>query len=316
VAFFNNFGLNDSESTMDCWDKRPHTISSTNWKLLESIYLHPHHIDLVVGGFAEESYNGGVVGQTFGQIIGKQFKALRFGDRFFFTHQGNMNDQELEQVRKRTLGDIICENTMIDRVRENAFRADTPFRNCPGEAAGMDISKFRVFRASDFRSLAAHCWDDRIIVNGIPVRYDNVTAAQVACSSDPNCGGVYDRHCQGNELYLCQLDAIYQPSNTSCIMEKQHPGLEQMFTKISSAYCHGSFMYGDSFRSMTAARVACSRDSNCQGIYNKFCNGSEIRLCSLTGTYTHYSGASCIYDKNDTTKNPVQSTTLPPYLNP
>merc|ERR1719474_1467303 len=42
VAFFNNFGLNDSESTMDCWDKRPYTISSTNWKLLESIYLHPH----------------------------------------------------------------------------------------------------------------------------------------------------------------------------------------------------------------------------------------------------------------------------------
>ena len=109
--------------------------------------MHPHHIDLVVGGFAEEPHNGGVVGQTFQQIIGKQFKALRHGDRFFFTHEGNMDEQELEQVRQRTLGDIICDNTNIPTIRENVFRGDTPFKKCP-TVSGMDMSKFQVFRAT------------------------------------------------------------------------------------------------------------------------------------------------------------------------
>merc|ERR1719206_629037 len=55
---------------------------------------------------------------TFGCLIGEQFEKLLSGDRFFFTHKssGSQNERGLpprtkESIRKRTLGDIICDNT-------------------------------------------------------------------------------------------------------------------------------------------------------------------------------------------------------------
>ena len=43
-------------------------------------------IDLYVGGVAEASVRGGVVGPTFACIMGEQFGRLKRGDRFFYTH--------------------------------------------------------------------------------------------------------------------------------------------------------------------------------------------------------------------------------------
>lgn len=34
-------------------------------------------------GISEPSVRGGIVGETFGHVIGDQFKRLRFGDRFW-----------------------------------------------------------------------------------------------------------------------------------------------------------------------------------------------------------------------------------------
>merc|ERR1711951_270822 len=98
AAFYKQFAPSDQSGTMDCWDKRPKQITSSNWNLLKSIYMHPHHIDLFVGGLAEEPYGGGLTGATFQGIKGRQFKDLKEGDRFFFTHQGNMNEAEYNQI--------------------------------------------------------------------------------------------------------------------------------------------------------------------------------------------------------------------------
>ena len=35
----------------------------------------------------EKAYAGGVVGRTFNRIIAKQFEAVKFGDRFFYSFQ-------------------------------------------------------------------------------------------------------------------------------------------------------------------------------------------------------------------------------------
>ena len=48
---------------------------------LQGIYQHPHHIDLFVGGLAEEKIDGGIVGKVFAEIIAEQFKRLMYGDR-------------------------------------------------------------------------------------------------------------------------------------------------------------------------------------------------------------------------------------------
>ena len=54
-----------------------------NWDLLKTIYQHPHHIDLFVGGLAEDAMKGAVVGPLFGKIIALQFQYLKDGDRFY-----------------------------------------------------------------------------------------------------------------------------------------------------------------------------------------------------------------------------------------
>merc|ERR1711994_242681 len=114
AAFYKLFS-NSDKNAMDCWDKRPDQISSTNWNILKKIYNHPHHIDLFVGGLAEKPYKGGLTGLTFQGIKGRQFKDLKNGDRFFFTREGVMKRREYDQIMARTLGDIICDNTNINQ---------------------------------------------------------------------------------------------------------------------------------------------------------------------------------------------------------
>ena len=142
AAFYEAFKIGSEGTEMDCWNKKPETISQANWDLLQRIYLHPHHIDLIVGGFAEQSFGGGILGKTFRHIIGKQFEALRSGDRFFFTHTGNMNNEELAQIRKRTLADILCDNTDLQRVKKNMFKRKIPMQ-C-NTSTSLDINKFQV----------------------------------------------------------------------------------------------------------------------------------------------------------------------------
>merc|ERR1711973_844818 len=79
--------------------------------------------------------------------MGKTFKKLKYGDRFFFTHSGNMNLNEYEQIMTRTLGEIICDNTDIWKVRKNVFLAGSPLKHCT-DRNRLDINKFQVFRAS------------------------------------------------------------------------------------------------------------------------------------------------------------------------
>ena len=49
-------------------------------------YTDPDQIDLYPAGLSETPLPGGILGPTFSQMVGEQFRALKDGDRFFFTH--------------------------------------------------------------------------------------------------------------------------------------------------------------------------------------------------------------------------------------
>ena len=135
---------------LDCWSKKPKEISQSNWDLLKRIYNHPHHIDLWVGGMAEKPYKGGITGRTFQNIIGQTFANLKNGDRFFFTHKGNMNSAEYNQIMSRTLGDIICDNfNQIKGVAlENVFLVKSPVKICGQRTNQLDIKAFNAFKVN------------------------------------------------------------------------------------------------------------------------------------------------------------------------
>ena len=91
---------------------------------------------------AETPYNGGLMGRAFQAIIGMNFRDLKNGDRFFFSHEGNMNKDRCDYVMDRTLGDIICDNSKyISHVRENVFLSNSPIKACACKEKEIPESK-------------------------------------------------------------------------------------------------------------------------------------------------------------------------------
>ena len=138
----------DNQELGDCWARKPRQISRSNWNRLQHIYDHPHHIDLFTGGLAETPFRRGLTGQTFQGILGRQFRALKHGDRFFYSHQGNLASTEFNNIRRRRLSDIICQNTNIQSVAMNAFKANSAMMNCSSESfRKLEMRNVQVFRA-------------------------------------------------------------------------------------------------------------------------------------------------------------------------
>ena len=87
---------------------------------------------------------GGLLGHTFSHMLGDQFKALKDGDRFFFTHSNGDNMMGLhkqiqDMIMNRTLRDVMCQNTgNIPELPANVFRKDDTLVSCE-EIADLDF---------------------------------------------------------------------------------------------------------------------------------------------------------------------------------
>lgn len=92
-------------------------------------------IDLWTGGLAENAVNGGMVGQTFSEIIATQFENLRDGDRFWYENQG-FDAKSLATIKGTTLSDIIMRNTDTDFMQSNAF---VYYDRHGGTKSGMEV---------------------------------------------------------------------------------------------------------------------------------------------------------------------------------
>ncbi len=78
---------------------------------LAEVYSSVDEIDVWVGGLAEDTQPGALVGELISVVLKAQFEALRNADRFWY--QRILNPDQLEQVRNTRLADIIRRNTSI-----------------------------------------------------------------------------------------------------------------------------------------------------------------------------------------------------------
>merc|ERR1712066_1148973 len=138
------------------WDQPPSNIPADAWQRLSTLYDSPSDIDLFTAGLLEDLLPGANVGATFGCLIGGQFKKLKFGDRFFFTHNptehpptdysaSNPNPftpSQLYNLRNRHLGDIICDNTDIESTRLNVFQSSSDLVSCQDGHTELDLDLF------------------------------------------------------------------------------------------------------------------------------------------------------------------------------
>ncbi|XP_071091011.1 salivary peroxidase/catechol oxidase-like [Haliotis cracherodii] len=128
-------------------DMTDHT--SQEKELLSSLYDHPDDIDLFTAGISERPYNGGLVGPTFACILGRQFSALKHGDRFWYERtceSVRFTREQIEELRKVTFSRVMCDHTGITKIQPNSFRSTSDtnqIKDCE-DLPKMDISKWKV----------------------------------------------------------------------------------------------------------------------------------------------------------------------------
>ncbi|XP_069057910.1 eosinophil peroxidase-like [Pleurodeles waltl] len=92
-------------------------------RLLE-LYKTPENIDIWLGGVAEPFVKNGRVGPLLSCILGRQFKKIRNGDRFWWQNPGVFTYWQRTALGHVSLPQIICANTGITHVPRNVFRAN------------------------------------------------------------------------------------------------------------------------------------------------------------------------------------------------
>ncbi|XP_069742281.1 thyroid peroxidase isoform X2 [Narcine bancroftii] len=86
------------------------------------LYGHPDNLDIWLGGLAEDFLPGARIGPLFACLIGKQMKALREGDRFWWENPGLFTSAQQQELTRHSLSRVICDNTAIAEVPLDAFR--------------------------------------------------------------------------------------------------------------------------------------------------------------------------------------------------
>ncbi|KAA0189935.1 Heme binding peroxidase-like 3 [Hyalella azteca] len=117
---------------------------------LRRIYKNVEDVDLFTGGLCETPLQGGIIGPTFGCIIGLQFQFLKRCDRFWY-ETGDQNlrftENQLAEIRKSTMAALVCNNCdVVDKVQLGVFDIAHNFLNprIPCEAVPkVDLNLWR-----------------------------------------------------------------------------------------------------------------------------------------------------------------------------
>ncbi|XP_063040751.1 thyroid peroxidase [Engraulis encrasicolus] len=89
---------------------------------ITSLYGHPDNVDVWLGGLLEDVLPGARTGPLFACLIGKQMRALRDGDRFWWENPGVFTPQQRAELIKHSLSRVICDNTGVEVAPPDAFR--------------------------------------------------------------------------------------------------------------------------------------------------------------------------------------------------
>ncbi|XP_071327314.1 thyroid peroxidase [Trachinotus anak] len=131
---------------------------------IQKLYKHPDNIDVWLGGLVEDLLPGSRTGPLFACLIGKQMKALRDGDRFWWEAEGMFTQQQRTELLKGSLSRVICDNSDIKEVPYDSFR----FGKYPSDYVScnniplMNLEAWREERSEDLKQ----CGSPAKIKNG------------------------------------------------------------------------------------------------------------------------------------------------------
>ncbi|XP_076448271.1 myeloperoxidase-like [Babylonia areolata] len=99
--------------------------------LYQRLYRSVDDIDLF-SGIMSEPRRFGIVGETLACLLGNQFHALKFGDRFFFetsSPKEGFTDEQLNNIRNITMAHLCCQLKGVPGVPSRLFESVNPVSN-------------------------------------------------------------------------------------------------------------------------------------------------------------------------------------------
>lgn len=125
IGGYNNYRAKCNLTRAKTFDDLQGEIPERLVKRLKTLYASVDDIDLFPGGMSETPVHGGIIGPTFGCIIGMQLSRLKKCDRFWHETSDpyvRFSPPQLAEIRKMTLAGVICQNSdTIDMIQRNAM---------------------------------------------------------------------------------------------------------------------------------------------------------------------------------------------------
>ncbi|XP_064614046.1 chorion peroxidase-like [Liolophura sinensis] len=118
-------------------------------ELLERVYISPDDVDVWTGGISEVPVEDAAVGPLFANIIGNQFKRLKYGDRYFYESDSQpvpFTPEQLREIRKVTYASVLCNNQPFRTIQPEAFLLTTQTSNAKipcSNIQGIDLLKWQ-----------------------------------------------------------------------------------------------------------------------------------------------------------------------------
>ncbi|GAU92093.1 hypothetical protein RvY_04222 [Ramazzottius varieornatus] len=99
------------------------SMTPENIAVLQGLYRHVDDIDFMVGGMMEVPLTkDAAVGPAFGCVISLEFRSKRISDRYWHENPTQFPLDLLNQMRRITMAEILCQTTGLRKVPLNAFR--------------------------------------------------------------------------------------------------------------------------------------------------------------------------------------------------
>lgn len=105
---------------------------------LAATYSDVNDIDPWLGGLCEDHVPGALVGELVFTVLKDQFERLRDGDRFYYENE--FTGQELLDLQKTTLAEVIRRNTQVIGIHENVFQVPSFLRGDCNQDGILDLA--------------------------------------------------------------------------------------------------------------------------------------------------------------------------------
>ena len=169
IPSYNAFRKHCGLKPLTSWREKPSELDEAIWLNLKKVYEKVEDIDLYIGGVSERNVYQGSVGPVFACIIGEQFRRLKYGDRYFYSHSNKNGGKGLGEiarkyVTKRRLGDLICDNTNLKGtqrwVTNQPNDNNNPFEYC-SEKSSLNLAEIAKEISSELNdpSVVSFCQD-------------------------------------------------------------------------------------------------------------------------------------------------------------